>query len=396
MLIKHKLAGVKSMILLNLIWQNSFRKKARFTLTCLSVMVAFFLLTTLAGINQALNATVSKANELRLMTSHKISITRSLPTHYQQKIQAIADVDSVTYVSWFGGYFQNEQNQIAMTAVEHKSYFALFDEYLIPAQQLENWQKTRTGVVIGQAIADKYHWQVGDKIPLSSSIWMNKEGLFTWQFTVSAIYQGKTPTTDTNNIFFQHKYFDQARAYSQNSVSWLSTKIKTTANIDSVGQAIDQLFNNSSSVTRTTTEQVFIKEQAQQFVDMAMVIKIVLSAVFFTLLLIVCNTMIQVIRERLNEIAMMKSLGFSSTRLIGQVYLESLLLLSMGAFMGCALATLTLVQVQMLMADFLPGIAIEPQHYVEVLILVFSAAAICTLFPAFTIKRLNISQTLGA
>jgi len=384
------------MILSHLIWQNSFRKKARFTLTCLSVVVAFFLLTTLAGINQALNATVSKANELRLMTSHKISMTRSLPNHYQQKIQALDGVDSVTYASWFGGYFQNEQNQIAMTAVEHNSYFTLFDEYLIPAEQLENWQKTRTGVVIGQAIADKYHWQVGDKIPLSSSIWMNREGLFTWQFTVSAIYQGKNPTTDTKNIFFQHKFFDQARAYSQNSVSWLSTKIKPTSDVDSVAQAIDQLFSNSSSVTKTTTEQVFIKEQAQQFVDMAMVIKIVLSAVFFTLLLIVCNTMIQVIRERLNEIAMMKALGFSSSSLIWQVYSESLLLLTIGAVIGSALATLTLVQVQTLMADFLPGIAINPQHYIEVLALIIASAAICTLFPAFTIKRLNISQTLGA
>jgi putative ABC transport system permease protein len=129
---------------------------------------------------------------------------------------------------------------------------------------------------------------------------------------------------------------------------------------------------------------------------MAMVIKIVLSAVFFTLLLIVCNTMIQVIRERLNEIAMMKALGFSSSNLIWQVYSESLLLLTIGAVIGSALATLTLVQVQTLMADFLPSIAINPQHYIEVLALVIASAAICTLFPAFTIKRLNISQTLGA
>jgi len=384
------------MNLFELVLRNSFRKKTRFTLTCLSVVVAFFLLTTLAGIDHALNASVSNSNQYRLMTSHKISITRSLPINYQQKIKALTGVADASYVSWFGGYFQNEKNQLAVMAVDHHSYFDLFDEYQIPAEQLTSWKSTRTGLVISQSIADKYDWKIGDKIPLSSSIWMNKEGAFNWEFIVSAIYQTKDRTTDSNRIFFQHLYFDKARAYARNMASWFSTKITVDADAEQVSKAIDTLFANSDAATRTTTEQVFVKEQAQQFVDMAMVIKVVLIAVFFTLLLIVCNTMIQVNRERLNEVAMMKAIGFSSFSLVKQVFLESLLMLALGATLGSLLATLTLSQVQQQFVDFLPGIAIAASHYLTVLILVISAAGLCSFFPAITIKKLVISETLGA
>jgi len=384
------------MNLLYLVWRNSLRKKTRFVLTVLSVVVAFFLFTTLAGIDNALNNGITNADSLRLITSHKISMTRALPINYQQKIQITPAIEKVTYASWFGGFYQNEKNQLAVTAVEKQNYFSIFDEYQLPIAQLKNWQATRTGIIIGEEVAKKFHWQLGDIVPLSSSIWMNRDGLFTWEFIVSGIYHGKNNTTDNKKIFFQHKYFDQARAYSQNTVSWFSIKVKASANIDSVAHLIDDNFANSSSPTRTISEQVFIKEQAQQFIDMAMVIKVVLSAVFFTLLLIVCNTMMQIIRERLSEIAMMKALGFSSLSLSAQVYAESFFTLSIGALIGSLLAHLTLSNVRLMMADLLPGIAIAPQHYIHLITLIILAAAICTIFPALSIYRLAISQNLGA
>jgi len=378
-----------------LVWRNSFRKKIRFALTCISVMVAFFLFTTLAGVNHALTASVSSINQHRLMTSHKISLTRSLPINYQQKIVSLSGVERVSYASWFGGFFQNEKNQIAVTAVEHNSYFELFDEYQIPEQQLAQWKKTRTGIIVGQAIAEQYGWNVGDKVPLSSSIWMNREGSFSWEFVVSGIYLSTKQSEDNKKIFFQHAYFDKGRAYARNSISWLSTKVVPQANIEDVIHSIDQLFAHSNSPTRTTTEQVFIKERAQQFVDMAMVINIVVIAVFFTLLLIVCNTMIQTVRERLNESAMMKALGFSSTSLISGIYLESLLLLGLGAALGTLLATILLGFVKQTFGDFLPGIYISSEHYFTVFSLINIAAVFCAFFPALTIKGIVISKTLG-
>lgn len=384
------------MNLLYLVWRNSFRNKSRVLLTCLSISVAFFLFTALAAINHALNVNVSSNNQYRLMSNHKVSITRSMPINYQQKIAALEGVEQVSYASWFGGYFQSEKNQLTVTAVDHSSYFSLFDEYLLTPEQLKQWQSKRSGLVIGQNLADKFSWKVGDKIPISSSIWMNKEGSFSWEFIVSAIYQSKDSSVDNNRVFLQHAYFDEARAYANNMVSWLSTGIDKNADAQAVSISIDTLFANSNAPTRTATEQVYIKEQAQQFVDMAMVIKVVLVAVFFTLLLIVCNTMLQTNRELLNESAMMKALGFSSRALIFQVYLESLLLLLIGALSGSLVALALMGTIKQQFADFLPGIAIEPAHFGVVITITLISAALCSFFPAIAIKRLSISQTLGA
>jgi len=383
-------------MMLNLVWKNSFRKKSRFLLTCLSVMVAFFLFTALSGVNHALKINVSGNNQYRLMTNHKISMTKSLPVNYQQKISTIDGVEQVSFASWFGGYFRDEKNQLAVTAVDHQTYFELFDEYELTATQLTRWKNNRTGLIVGKKVADKFGWEIGDKIPLSSSIWMDKAGSFNWEFTLSAIYHSSDTSVDDSRVFFQHAYFDESRAYAGYMVSWLSTGVTPSVNMDEISQKIDEMFRNSSASTRTTTEQVFIKEQAQQFVDMAFVIEVVVAAVFFTLLLIVCNTMLQSNRERLNESAMMKALGFSSNTLIFQIFLESLLLLSIGAFSGALLALALIGEIRQYFSDFLPGIAIEPSHFLTVLMISIISAALCCVFPALSIKRMSISKTLGA
>lgn len=384
------------MNLLHLVWCNSIRKRARFVLTVLSITVAFYLFFLLAGVDYALSQNVASNNELRLNTSHKISLTRSLPVHYQQKIAAIPGVEQVSYVSWFGGFYKDESNQFAMFAVDHKSYFELFDDYNIPSEQLKHWQATRTGVVIGQALADKYGWQLGDKITLSSSIWMNRNASFAWPFTVAAIYSTEGSAAPDKQVFFQHAYFDEARAYSRNTVSWFTPKMTASASRAQVIAAIDDMFDNSVAPTRTTSEQVFIQEQVQQFGDMSLVINVVVSAVFFTLLLIVCNGMMQASRERLGESAMMKALGFSSCYLIFQSYLECLLLVTLGAVLGVVLAQLTFVNVANLLADFLPGVAIANKHYIQAAALVLFTAVIATLVPAFKLNRIQVTKALGA
>ena len=383
------------MISLTLIAKNSVRKKMRFMLTVFSVSVAFYLFTTIAGIEQALTASIENSNQFRLMTNHKISLTRSLPLNYQQKIAQIDGVNQVAYASWFGGFYQDETNQLAVNAVSANNYFSLYPEYQLSEQALSNWQKNRIGIVIGETLANKFNWQVGDRVPLKSSIWMNRSGSFTWDFEVAAIYRGKDHYTNTNQVFFHHQYFDKARAYARYSATWMSTQVAANANVDQVAASIDALFANATEATRTTTEQVFIKEQAQQFIDMANILTWVVMAVFFTLMLIVCNTMVLTIRERLNEIAMMKALGFSSAELIEQIFLESLLLLSLGALIGALLAMFTIGQIQTLMADFLPGIRVLTTHFYQLAGLVLLSAIICSAFPAVSIKRLTISSTLG-
>ena len=379
-----------------LVWKNCTRKQFRFVLTCLSILVAFFLFTLLSGIITALTLSISSGNQFRLISTHKTSITHSLPLNYQTKIESLDGVDKVTYASWFGGFFKNEKNQLAQFAVESGSYFDVFPEYQVEKSQLQNWKRNRVGILIGQKIADKYQWQVGDKVPIQSSIWANNDNSFVWEFEVMGVYQAPDVATDDSRVFFHHRYFDEYRGYMRNMTSWFTTQLSQSAKPDELTHSIDGLFLNSSFETRTTTEQVFMKEQAQQFADMSQLIKLVVSAVFFTLLLIACNTMIQSIRERMGEIAMMKAIGFSSYQLIKTTFYESLVMLSLGGLSGTLLATISLGLVRQRFAEFLPGITVLTEHYGVVCIYIVLFAMTCTFFPALRIKRLAISDTLGA
>jgi putative ABC transport system permease protein len=384
------------MNLLQLVVKNSLRKKARFTLTCLSVVVAFFLFTALAGIDHALNSSVANSNQFRLMTRHKISMTHSLPINYLQKIQSVDGVELVSYTSWFGGFFQNESQQLSVFAVNSDNYLALFPEYLLSPTEHQAWQKNRVGLLVSARVAQQYHWQIGDRVPLSSSIWMNKQGNFSWDFVVSGIYQTKDLGINDSSLFFHHAYFDENRAYASYAVSWFSILIGPNADSDIVNASIDASFENSSAATRTSTEQVFLKQRTQQFVDMAALLKLILAAVFFTLLLIVCNTMAQAMRERQQELAIMQAMGFSVWYLLYQLLLESGLLIALGALLGSALATGSLHFLQYLLRDYLPGIALDPTHYLWLLLMVLVVSLLCCLFPAIAVKRASIASVLGA
>ncbi|KNC67238.1 hypothetical protein AC626_12050 [Pseudoalteromonas rubra] len=222
----------------------------------------------------------------------------------------------------------------------------------------------------------------------------NTTSSFTWEFEVTGIYQTDAAETNQQMIFMRHDYLDENRGYGRYYVSWLVAKLSRGANADGVSHAIDKVFENSTAETRTTTEQVFVKEQAQQFVDLSWILKLVVLAVFFTLLLIASNSMSQSIRERMNELAVMKSLGFSSGKLIASVYMEALLIIFVGAASGVLIAAFGLDVVQQKLATFLPGIHIQASHYVQIVVMIFSLALICCVSPALSIYRLTISKAL--
>lgn len=384
------------MIGLVLPWKNAMRRPIRFWLTCLSIMVAFFLFTVSSAINTALDASGTDSNQYRLMTTHKISIATALPIHYESEIKALDKVDNVTYISWFGGFFRDETNPLEAIAVEPNSFQAIYPEYLISEDGKANWKRLKSGMVVGRTLAEQYQWDVGDKVPIQSTIWINNgSGSFIWEMDVAAIYDPATADTSKSMLFLRHDFFDDARAYGRYYASWLVAKARTGSDTDAVSRQIDEMFINSEAATRTTTEQVFIQEQAQQFVDMSWVLRFVVLAVFFTLLLIASNTMSQSVRERMNELAVMKSLGFSSDLLITQVYIEIMYIVITGAALGVISAIICIDVIQEQFAALLAGIHIDPVTYWKVAGISVLLAAICTLTPGWRIWGLSISNTVG-
>lgn len=323
---------------LPLLWGNLMRKKLRTAFTLLSILVAFLLYGYLSAINVAFEMGVDVAGADRLITIDKVSIIQLLPVSYQDRILEVEGVDQVVHATWFGGIYQEASNFFPQMPVEPERYLDIYPEFLLPEDQKKAWLEDRTGAIVGRATADRFGWKVGDRIPLQPTIWRQSGGDQAWEFDLVGIYDGAEKGTDTTQFLFHYDYFDEARAFGQGMVGWYVVRVKDPEQAVAVAERIDRLFQNSPSETKTATEQVFAQAFANQLGNIGMIITAVLSAVFFTILLVAGNTMAQSVREKTGELAVLKTLGFSMRQVVGFVLAESMALAILGGGTGLILA----------------------------------------------------------
>jgi putative ABC transport system permease protein len=321
-----------------LIWANLGRRRLRTFLTVLSILVAFVLYGYLSAIRLGFHRGVELAGLNRLVVRHKVSIIQLLPESYKQRMERIPGVDLVAFATWFGGYYQKQSNFFAQMPVEPGPFLEMFPEYVLPPEQKQAWLETRTGAIAGANLARRFGWKVGDRIPIQSSIWSRKDGGYTWEFDLVGIYQGAEKGTDTRGFFFRHDYFHEARAYQGGMVGWYWVRISQPARAAEIAKAIDQEFANSPEETKTEPEGAFAKGFAEQAGNVGLILVSILSAVFFTILLVAGNTMAQAVRERTRELAALKALGFTDRAVLGLVLAESCLLAGVGGVAGLGLA----------------------------------------------------------
>ncbi len=325
---------------LRLVVANLKRKKLRALLTGLSIMVAFILFGYLAAVRVAFNQGVSVAGLDRLVVRHKVSIIQLLPSSYGDRMRRTDGVDLVVHATWFGGIYQKPSNFFAQVPVEPEPFLNMFPEYLLPEDQKEAWFATRTGAVVGRVTADRFGWNVGDRIPIQATIWTKKDGSTSWEFDLVGIYDGAEKGTDTSQFFFRYDYFDESRQWGTGQVGWYYVRIADPDRAAEIAKAIDAEFANSPAETKTEPEGAFIQGFASQVGNIAKIITAILVAVFFTILLVAGNTMAQAVRERINELAVLKAVGFTDRGVLGLVLGESCLLTAIGGFLGLAIAYL--------------------------------------------------------
>lgn len=295
----------------------------RLFLTCFTIFIAFLIFGAVTALQGALNSGVEMSADNRLITVNKINFTQPLPFAYVNKVQNIEGVKEVSYANWFGGFYQVPAKQVVTMAVDPQTYFRVYDELVIPDEQKSKWQKNRRGAVVGQRLAKTYNWKVGDTIPMSSNIFSNKDGTQTWQLQIDGIFTGKEPQTDTGYMLFHYKYFMETQIWGGDNVGWLMLTT-TDANLnEQVARAIDDSFANSAAETQTSTEAAFNKAFIEQIGNIGLIIFGVVFMAFFTILVVVGNTMVLAIRERTGEIAVLKTLGFSSIRVFRMILIES-------------------------------------------------------------------------
>ena len=379
---------------LGLVWSNLKRRKLRTVLTVLSILVAFLLFGFLSAIREAFTAGVTLAGKDRLMVRHKVSIIQLLPQSYEQRIAQIPGVDAVAAQSWFGGIYKEPKNFFASIPVDPEKFMAMFPEYLLPAAEKEAWLKARNGAVIGRTLAKRFDFKIGDRIPLTSPIWGEPAGKSQWEFEVVGIFDGEKKGTDTSGMFFRYDYFDEARPRGKGEIGWMSVRVKNPDQIAEMAKKIDEEFANSPNETKAESEAAMIAGFAQQVGDIGTIMMAVLSAVFFTILLVAGNAMGQAVRERTEEIGVLKAIGFTNRRVLFLVLLESCVIALLGGLLGLGLAWLLALLFGNLVASILPVFYVSGRSLLLGAGFVLVLGIVAGVFPAMQAMRLRIAEAL--
>jgi putative ABC transport system permease protein len=382
---------------LHLIWAALFRRKTRTILTLVSIVAAFLLFGLLDAVRISFEqAGQSATGAERLQTGSRLSFIQTLPLSLESRIAAVDGVKAVTYANWFGGAYQDPHNQIFSFAVA-PNYIDMYPEIAISPEQRKAFETTPNGAVVGAVLAQKYGWKVGDKIPLQSTIFPNREGSKNWSFDLVGILH----STDKKNswydqMFLLHwKKFDETTPYNRGTVGWYVTRVADANQADRVAKAIDALSANSDHETKTQTEQAAMASWMKQVADIGLIVTSIMGAVFFTLLLLTGNTMMQAVRERTSELAVLKTIGFSNVSVLGLVLAESVLLLLLGGLIGIGLVSVLAPVITANSNGMLNLPTVGASSWLLGLALMLAIGLVIGALPALRAMRLNIVDALA-
>ena len=323
-----------------LLWAGLWRKRTRTILTLLSVVIAFLLFGLLQGVNAWLNNTVKESSASRLYTVSKISYIEPMPQSYMQRIESVPGVTAVAFNDWFGGYYRDAKNSITSYPVDPIRYFKVFPDWQLPKEQLDAFARNPNGAVVGDVLAKANGWKIGDHIPLKTSIWTKKDGTLNYDFELVGIYTVPSQPSNERIFLINYQGFNEARSFGQGMVGWYSFLIDDPRKASSIAKQIDAMFANSTYETKTQNEQEFAQATIKQLGDISFMVNAIVGAVMFTLLFLTGNTMMQSLRERIPEFAVLKTLGFTDSAVTTMVLVESALLCVLAALMGLGLAAL--------------------------------------------------------
>jgi putative ABC transport system permease protein len=382
---------------LHLIWAALFRRKTRTILTLVSIIAAFLLFGLLDSVRVAFTAGNSVDGAGRLIVNSRMSMQQPLPESLGALYSKVPGVTGVATANWFGGVYQDPKNQVISFAVS-PSYLDLYPELVLPADQRAMWDRTRTGAIVGAALARKFGWKIGDKIPLQSTIFPSKaSGGNTWTFDITGIFHAKDQRSAGREqmLMFHWKYFDENNAFGSGTVHWYVVKVANPDHADAVAKAIDALSTNSDHETKAQTEQAFQASFIKQLVNIGLIVMSIMGAVFFTLLLLTGNTMMQAVRERTSELAVLKTLGFSNRSVQAMVLAESVLLLLLGGVLGLGLVSVIVPSIGAASGGMIPVHGVSTNTWVLGLSLMLAIGVIVGWMPAWRAMRLNIVDALS-
>ena len=380
----------------SLMWKNLWRKPVRTILLLVSITIGFAILATTVSFNLA----SSQFNTLptRMVSLSKINFTESLPMAHYDRISHMDGVRVATHMNWFGGYYREPRNFLTVFATDPQTYFQVYSEDLqgVPAAQRDAFFHERTAMLVAEPIARHWGWRVGQRIPLRSNIFTNgSTGNDTWEFTLVGTIPTPQGSSQTGAVLIHYDYFNDTKTFGRDRVGWIPFLTASASVNDRVIHAIDARFANSADETSTQDEATFGASFAAQRGNITLIITLIVGAAFAAILLIVGTTMALAVRERTKEIGVMKTLGFSSGRVLRMVLGESLLLSVLGAVFGVLIAAglLKLLSAQSEGAGFV--ISLVPLAVVGAFVVALLLGLATGLPPALSAYRMRIIEALG-
>lgn len=375
--------------------KNLFRKPVRTSLLIVSILVAFLIFAILFSFNHAINNFNSLPN--RLITLSKINFTESLPMAHYDKIARTEGVAVATHLNWFGGYYQDPvKGFMPVFAVEPETYYEVYKDDLPLTEEAKTAFFTeRTAMLAAEPVAEKWGWKVGDTIPLNSNIFSQLDGGRVWDFRLVGLIPTPPGSSQTGSILINYDYFNETISFGRDRIGWIAFLTQSPAINDSVINAVDSRFANSADETSTQDEAAFNKSFAAQLGDIGLVTTLVVGAAFTAILLIVGTTMALAVRERTKEMGVMKTLGFSSPRILRMVLGESLLLSLLGAGLGVGLAAAMLGAMAAAGGGSGPPIYFAPEVILPCALIALALGLVTGALPALEAYRIRIVDALG-
>lgn len=377
--------------LLPLFSSNLRRKPVRTGLTFASILVAFMLFGLLKTLQSALELGADLAGVDRLVTMHRMTLIQLFPRSYLNRIDTVDGVAAAASFNWFGATYQDERNQIGAMSTDPDRFFDVYPEYSMPEEQKADWARDRGSMIIGRDLAERYGWKVGDTVPLRSVYYARTDGSNSWDFRIAGIFEADNG--DNASVYFHWDYLNESIG-TPNLIGYVGLRVEDPGELQAVGDRIDALFANSPAETKTDTERAFIQGFANQMGDIGAIVTAVVSAVFFTILLVAGNTMAQSVRERTNEFAVLKTLGYSGRTVASLVLGEAFVITAAGAAIGLALATAFAGMMSGALQQFFPVIGMPPMTYLYGSILVIVLSVLAAIVPSVQAGRLRIIDAL--
>lgn len=371
------------------------RKKTRTFLTFSSVVFAFLIFGVLAMLQTAFSMGVEIANEDRLVVRHRVSLFQLLPQSYEADMEELPGVVDAMHLTWFGGVYQDPSNFFMQSPVEPAEYLDMYPEVQLSDEAKRRWIETRNGAVAGRALAERFGWEIGDRIPIQPTIWRQQgRDDDAWEFELVGIYGSDVDGFDQTMFLFRYDFFDEARSFGRGMVGWYQVRVSDPERAAEVAAAIDATFRNSAAETKSEPEGAFAAGFANQMGNLGLIVTSILGAVFFTILLVAGNTMAQSVRERIGEIGLLKALGFTAARVQRLVLLESVTLVTSAGLLGILLAVGLERGLRSALAAYFPGLFLRPQDLLLGLGLALLTGLVVGVFPARRAMRLETALAL--